>query len=111
MKKAWEKRNDKFTIEKFNEMAKLYHSDDEELDYSKVVINGYMKPITIICHKKGKNGVEHGEFITTPNNFIGKINHCGCPKCFKSEKYEIPVLLERLNKIHRGKFKYNNCVF
>ena len=108
LQRSWDKRNNKFTLEKFLKLANEFHSEDEKLDYSKVIIKGYMKPIVVICHKIGKDGKEHGEFTTTPNNFVGTHNHCGCPKCNKSEKYSIDVLVDILEKIHNGKYKYPN---
>ena len=40
-------------------------------------INDHTK-VKLICHKKDKNGIEHGEFNITPNSLL---NGESCPKC------------------------------
>ena len=63
-----------------------------EYDYSKFKYLGYDTHSTIICHKKRKNGTEHGEFLQTPHAHI--TGH-GCPICNRSKlEKEIGEFLE-----------------
>lgn len=48
------------------------------LDFSKVEYKNTSTKVTIICHKKDANGIEHGEFKIKPNDFL--LGHY-CPKC------------------------------
>lgn len=51
-------------------------------DYSRAIYDGNKEPLEIICHKKDKNGVEHGSFWQRPVNHIA--GRQGCPKCSQS---------------------------
>ena len=64
-------------IEEYKKTGKKY--DLAKFKY----VNSYIKSI-FICHNKDVNGIEHGEFMSTPNNMLksGK-----CPKCRKEERY------------------------
>ena len=89
------------TIEDIREkMISIYGY--EKYDFSKANIEEKKKDgkITLICHKKFKNGEEHGEFRITPNNLL-RLH--GCPKCKQSrlEHNLTKILLE--NNI---KFKF-----
>ena len=64
------------TTEEFIKKARKVHGD--KYDYSKVEYKGAYMPICIICHKKDKDGKEHGEFWQTP---ITHLNSNGCQKC------------------------------
>ena len=44
------------------------------LDFSKVEYKNTSTKVTIICHKKDANGIEHGEFKIKPNDFLSVIN-------------------------------------
>lgn len=63
----------------FIEKAKQIHGD--KYDYNKVNYINNHTLVSIICHKKDFQGVEHGEFLQQPNNHL---NGCGCPKCRQS---------------------------
>ena len=80
------------TKEEFIEKARKIHGD--KYDYSKIEYKGAYVPICIICHKKNRNGVEHGEFWQTPH---AHLNGNGCPTCKESrcEKYIRVCLLEQ----------------
>lgn len=82
------------TIDTIREkMVKIYGY--EKYDLSKASIEEKKKDgkITLICHKKFKNGEEHGEFRITPNNLL-RLH--GCPNCKQSrlEHSLTKVLLE-----------------
>ena len=61
---------------------KLAHAD-EDYDYSKVEFTKMHNKVCIICYKKDKDGIEHGEFWQTPaKHIVGR----GCPKCGNEKK-------------------------
>lgn len=62
--------------EDFIKDAVKLHGD--KYDYSKVIYKNSSTKVEIICHKKDKNGIEHGPFMVTPANFL---NGHACPKC------------------------------
>ena len=64
------------TNEEFIEGVKKVHGD--KYDVSGVTYEVGYKTIYPVCHVKYKNGVEHGPFPITPNNFL---QGYGCPKC------------------------------
>ena len=78
--------NQKITTEEFIKRAKNIHG--EKYDYSKVNYKWNREKIEIICHKKDKNGIEHGSFFTTPHTHL---QGSGCPKCKQNYKLENEV--------------------
>ena len=84
-----EKKKD--TTESFIEKAKSKHNN-EWLDYSKVNYVDSKTKVCIICHKKDRNGKEHGEFWQKPGNHLNDGNEC--PKCAQ----EIRSNYRRLDK-------------
>lgn len=75
---TWNKRG-RITKDEFIRKAKEIHGD--KYDYSKVEYVNERTPVCIICHKKNRNGNEHGEFWQTPSSHLsGK----GCRKCRNS---------------------------
>lgn len=66
------------TTEQFIKEAKTIYP---EYDYSKTEYQGQNIPVTITCHKKYKNGKEHGDFKVVPNKLLTR--HSGCPHCNK----------------------------
>lgn len=90
---VWKKRG-RISTDEFIEKAKKIHGD--KYDYSETIYNNVRKKIKIICHKKYKNGVEHGAFLQTPASHL---NGKGCPHCRNSrlETYIHKFLV--LNKI------------
>lgn len=83
----------KYTQEQILEKFKEKHRN--KYDYSKFEYTGYDEKATFICHKKGKNGKEHGEFYQTPHSHL---NGHGCPKCnFSKLEQEIAYFLEDNN--------------
>ena len=80
--------NQKLTTEEFIERAKAVHGD--KYDYSKVKYINNRTKIPIFCNKKDENGIEHGEFYTTPHLLL---KGSGCPKCKQNYKLENEVRL------------------
>lgn len=69
--------------EDFIDAAKKVHGD--KYDYSKTHYTKSSEKVTIICHEKDENGVEHGEFI---QNAASHLQGCGCPKCAQVARNE-----------------------
>lgn len=62
--------------EKF--LIKLKKTHGDNIDTSKVEYVNSQTKVCLICHKKDKNGIEHGEFWQAPADTVrGR----GCPKC------------------------------
>ena len=84
--------NKKLTTEEFIRRSTEKHGD--KYDYSKSKYINNRTKVIIICHKKDKNGIEHGEFYTTPHSHM---QGSGCPKCKQNYRLENEVRL-LLNK-------------
>ena len=86
---------------------------DEDYDYSKVEFTKMHNKVCIICHKKDKDGNEHGEFWQTPaKHIVGR----GCPKCGnenknKDRKITLEKFIERADKKHNGKYDYSQVKY
>ena len=82
--------------------------------YDKVVYKAMKIPITLVCHEKDVNGVEHGEFSMRPDNiFSGKQ---GCPKCYddrrsKLQRKPIKTFIKEANIIHGGIYEYHKVEY
>lgn len=76
---VWDKRG-RITTEEFIRKAKEVHGD--KYDYSHVVYKNSRTPVCIICHKKRRDGTEHGEFWQKPNSHL---NGKGCKRCRNSQ--------------------------
>lgn len=76
---VWNKRG-RITTEEFIKKAREVHGD--KYDYSKTVYKNNRTPVCIICHKKRKDGTEHGEFWQKPNSHL---NGSGCKRCRNSQ--------------------------
>jgi hypothetical protein len=69
----------KKTTEEFIEQARKIHGD--KYDYSKVCYQNSRKKVEIVCHKKYRNGLEHGSFFQKAGaHLMGN----GCPHCRNS---------------------------
>lgn len=99
--------------EKFIEKAKKKHGDT--IDFSKVEYVNSTTKVCLICRKKDKYGVEHGEYWQVPASCTRGIP---CPKCgnekrgprkedrMTTEKY---ILEER--KVHGYKYDLSKAVY
>ena len=76
--KRWDTRGRKKTSD-FIAQAKKIHG--EKYDYSETEYKNRRDKVKIICHKKYKNGTEHGYFFQTPGLHL---NGRGCPHCRNS---------------------------
>ena len=75
----------------------------EDYDYTKVEFTKMHNKVCIICHKKDKDGNEHGEFWQTPaKHIIGR----GCPKCGNERKNaDRKITVEKFKEIGNELFK------
>ena len=57
-----------------------------EYDFSNSIYKNKETQIEVICHKKDKDGIEHGSFYILPKRLL---KHDGyCPKCTKEKNFE-----------------------
>jgi len=100
------------TNEEVVERMQLAHPY-EDYDYTKVEFTKMHNKVCIVCHKKDKDGNEHGEFWQTPAKHIyGR----GCPKCGNikknvDRKITVEKFKERGNKIFNGFYDYQYVDF
>ena len=101
----------KCTTEKFIEKARKKYGD--KYDYSKVEYKGYNVKVCIICHKKDKNGIEHGEFWQTPDSHLqrGKCPKCGLEQMRKSLTKTTEQFIEEAKRIHGDKYDYSKVKY
>ncbi len=79
----------------------------DELDFSKVEYKSSKDLVCVVCHKKDKDGKEHGEFYPIPANLL---NGHGCPKCgieknAEKSRKDVNKLIEEIHQIHGEKYK------
>ena len=93
-------------LDVFLEKVKKIHP---KLDFSLVTsIKNVEEKILVICHEKDEFGEEHGIFETTPHRLLlGQ----GCIKCANLNKITVDVWKKHCNKIHNGKYNYDNVNF
>ena len=93
---------------------RLHSIFGERYGYEKVVYKNMKTPITLICHEKDANGIEHGEFSIRPDNLI--FSKQGCPKCSDDRRRRIqrkPVekFIEEAKKVHGGLYEYHKVEY
>ena len=100
-------------LEKFIIKLKKVHGDN--IDTSKVEYVNSQTKVCLICHKKDKNGIEHGEFWQAPADTVR--GH-GCPKCAnerRGPKQEDRMTTEKYIKkereIHGYKYDLSKAVY
>ena len=82
----------------------------DRYSYEKVEYKAMKVPITLVCHEKDANGVEHGDFSIRPDNiFSGKQ---GCPKCWNDRRGIIQrtprdEFINRAKNVHGNKYEYH----
>ena len=98
------------TQEEFLKELKKIHGD--KYDTSKVKYINDNTPITLICHEKDENGIEHGEFNIKPCVLL-RGTKSGCSKCgfIRSQAYNKKInqkykekFSKELKKIHGDKY-------
>lgn len=81
----------------------------EELSFENTHYVNNKAKITVYCHHKDENGVEHGEFEITPSHFIAGER---CPKCrynraADANRRTLEEVKETAGKVHGGKYDYS----
>ena len=106
------KKGKSYTQEEIIERIRSIFGD--RYSYEKVEYKAMKVPITLVCHEKDANGVEHGEFSMRPDNiFSGKQ---GCPKCYDDRRSRIqrkPVekFIEEAKKLHGSLYEYHKVEY
>ena len=103
-------------LNKFLEKVKKVHGNN--IDMSKVEYVNSQTKVCLICHKKDKNGIEHGEYWQTPSACVRGDK---CPKCanenrgckkedrMTTEKYKIEERKIHGDKYDLSKVEYVNA--
>lgn len=91
-------------------IEKLRSIFGDRYSYDKVVFKTMKTPITLVCHEKDENGVEHGEFTMRPDNIFS--SNQACPKCYDDRRSRLqrkPVekFIEEATKVHGGLYEYH----
>lgn len=78
--------------------------------YEKVVYRAMKVPITLVCHEKDSNGIEHGDFSMRPDNIFSSKQ--GCPKCWNdrrgiNQRMTRDEFIARAKVIHGNKYEYH----
>lgn len=103
--------NKKWSKEKYIEAVNKVH--ENEYDYSEVEYNNMFTKICIICHKKDKNGVEHGRFYQTADSHLRGHK---CPKCANEQngnrcrKTKEKFIEDAIN-VHGEKYDYSKVEY
>jgi len=91
-------------------IEKLRSIFGDSYSYDKVVYKAMKVPITLVCHEKDTNGVEHGEFSMRPDNIFS--SNQGCPKCYddrrsRLQRKPLEKFIEEAIKVHGGLYEYH----
>lgn len=95
-------------------IKKLHSLFGDRYSYNKVVYKAMKVPITLVCHEKDKNGVEHGEFSMRPVNIFS--SHQECPKCYddrrsRLQRKPVETFVKDANRIHNGLYEYHKVEY
>ena len=82
----------------------------DRYSYEKVEYKAMKVPITLVCHEKDANGVEHGDFSMRPDNIFS--SNQACPKCYddrrsRLQRKPIEKFKEEAAKVHGGLYEYH----
>lgn len=102
----------KSNTEEFIEKAKLL-PNSKNVGFDKVEYTNNRTKVCLTCFEKDENGVEHGDFLITPHNFLlGR----GCPKCknrriSESETKTTGQYIKDITEVHSGKYVYSKVEY
>jgi hypothetical protein len=96
----------KLSTDEFIKKAREIHGD--KYDYSKVEYEDNKKNVYIICHKKDKNGKEHGEFF---QQALTHLRGFGCPKCSNNYRKNTEEFIDEAKKVHGNKYDYSKVEY
>ena len=94
----------KCNLEKVIDKANEIHN--HKYDYS--LIHEYKNnrvKYPIVCHKKDKNGIEHGVFYQDFDHHINRKH--GCPYCSGNAKRTTESFINEAKKVHDGRYDYS----
>ena len=91
-------------------LKQLREIHNDEYEYPNFVYESTNSKIVAVCHKKDKNGVEHGIFTPTLCNHL--TSQTKCPKCmieknFNDRKLTYEDFIRRANGKHKGYYDYS----
>ena len=100
-------------LEKFIIKLKKVHGDN--IDTSKVEYVNSQTKVCLICHKKDKNGIEHGEFWQAPADTVrGR----GCPKCAnerrgprQKDRMTTEKYIQKEREVHGYKYDLSKTIY
>jgi hypothetical protein len=106
------KKRQSYTQDEIIERLRSIFGD--RYSYEKVEYKAMKVPITLVCHEKDANGVEHGEFSMRPDNIFS--SNQACPKCYDDRRSRLqrkPVekFIEEATKVHGGLYEYHKVVY
>lgn len=86
----------------------------DKYSYEQVDYKNMKTPITLICHEKDANGVEHGAFSMRPDNIFS--SHQECPKCYNDRRSlaqlkPVEQFIEEATKVHGGLYEYHKVEY
>ena len=86
----------------------------EKYSYEQVVYKNMKTPITLVCHERDANGVEHGAFSMRPDNIFS--SHQECPKCYddrrsSAQRKPLKLFIEEATKVHGGLYEYHKVEY
>lgn len=102
------KKRQSYTQEEI--IKKLRSIFGDRYSYKKVEYKAMKVPITLVCHERDADGVEHGEFSMRPDNIFS--SNQACPKCYDARRSRLqrkPVekFIEEATKVHGGLYEYH----
>lgn len=82
--------------------------------YEHVVYKKMKTPITLVCHEKDANGVEHGAFSIRPDNIFSSKQ--GCPKCCDSnrsklQRKSLEMFINEAIRVHGSLYEYHKVEY
>ena len=106
------KKRQSYTQEEIIERFRSIFGD--RYSYEKVVYKAMKVSITLVCHEKDANGIEHGEFSMRPDNIFS--SNQACPKCYDARRSRLqrkPVekFIEEATKVHGGLYEYHKVEY
>ena len=105
------RRSNLITLNQFSDLVKNKFGDLIEI----VKYNGFKEKAILKC-KATDNGIEHGIFEVTPNDFIKESRKTACPKCLieyrrKLYKSSTEEFIEKARKVHGNRYDYSKVEY
>ena len=106
------KKRQSYTQEEI--IKKLRSIFGDRYSYEKVEYKAMKVPITLVCHERGVDGVEHGEFSMRPDNIFS--GNQACPKCYDArrsrlQRKPVEMFVEEATKVHGGLYEYHKVEY